>query len=95
MAGCNQHRSDEATDATRLRRMVGYTVVGEMGFYRRVPRTADVVAEKVSVTYQLTREAFKKMRAQDPAAVSAFDALIIHLLSDREFADREILALQS
>jgi len=47
------------------------------------------------VTYQLTREAFKKMRAQDPAAVSAFDALIIHLLSDREFADREILALQS
>jgi len=44
----------------------------------------------------LTREAFKKMRAQDPTAASAFDALIIHLLSDRvEFADREISALQS
>jgi SulP family sulfate permease len=89
-------RKDEQGRSIRLRRMVSYAVVGEMGFYRGVPRTADVVAEKVSVAYRLTREAFKRMRAQDPTAASAFDALIIHLLSDRvEFADREISALQS
>ena len=89
-------RIDEQGRSIRLRRMVGQTVVGEMGFYRRVPRTADVVAEKVSVTYRLTRKSFENMRAQHPAAATAFDALIIRLLSDRvEFADREISALQS
>ena len=30
----------------RLRRMLGHTVVGEMGFYRNVPRGANVVAEE-------------------------------------------------
>jgi SulP family sulfate permease len=87
-------RTDGQGRSIRLRSMVGQTVVGEMGFYRRVPRTADVVAEKVSVTYRLTRESFENMRAQHPAAATAFDALIIRLLSDRvEFADREISAL--
>jgi len=37
-------RKDEQGRSIRLRRMVGYAVVGEMGFYRRVPRTADVLA---------------------------------------------------
>ena len=78
----------------RLRRMVGYTVVGEMGFYRHVPRTATVIAEEPSVVYRLSRAFFDKMRVQDPAAASAFDNLIIRMLSDRlEFADREISAL--
>ena len=31
---------DEQGRPIRLRRMMGYTVVGEMGFYRQVPRTA-------------------------------------------------------
>ena len=87
-------RKDEQGRPIRLRRMVGYTVVGEMGFYRQVPRTATVIAEEPSVVYRLSRESFDKMRVQDPAAASAFDNLIIRMLSDRlEFADREISAL--
>jgi SulP family sulfate permease len=74
--------------------MMGYTVVGEMGFYRQVPRTASVIAEEPSVVYRLTREAFDRMQTQDPAAASVFHKLIIRLLSDRlEFANREIAAL--
>lgn len=85
---------DELGRPIRLRRMLGYTVVGEMGFYRQMPRTASVVAEEPSVVYRLTREAFDRMQAEDPAAASVFHKLIIRLLSDRlEFANREIAAL--
>ena len=80
--------------AIRLRRMLGHTVVGEMGFYRGVPRGANVVAEGASVVYILTRESFDKMQEKDPAAAAALHKLIIRLLSDRlEFANREISAL--
>ena len=85
---------DEQGRPIRLRRMMGYTVVGEMGFYRQVPRTATVIAEEPSVVYRLTRNSFDKMQAQDPTAASVFHKLIIRLLSDRlEFANREISAL--
>ena len=85
---------DEQGRPIRLRRMMGYTVVGEMGFYRQVPRTATVIAEEPSVVYRLTRESFDKMQEQDPTAASVFHKLIIRLLSDRlEFANREISAL--
>ncbi len=86
--------NDEQGRPIRLRRMVGYTVVGEMGFYRRVPRTASVIAEQPSVVYRLTREAFNAIERDDPPAASAFHKLIIRLLADRlEFANREISAL--
>ncbi|HET7852125.1 MAG TPA: SulP family inorganic anion transporter [Methyloceanibacter sp.] len=85
---------DQQGRPIRLRRMMGYTIVGEMGFYRQVPRTATVIAEEPSVVYRLTREAFDRMQAQDPTAASVFHKLIIRLLSDRlEFANREISAL--
>jgi SulP family sulfate permease len=41
--------------------MVGYAVVGEMGFYRQVPRTATVIAEKPTVVYRLSRDSFDKI----------------------------------
>lgn len=85
---------DDQGRAIRLRRMVGYTVIGEMGFYRRVPRTATVIAEEPSIIYRMTRESFETMQDQDPAAAAAFNKLIIRLLADRlEFANREIAAL--
>jgi SulP family sulfate permease len=85
---------DEHGRPIRLRRMLGHTVVGEMGFYRGVPRTASVIAEGPTVVYRLTRAAFDKMQDEDPTAAAALHKLIIRLLSDRlEFANREISAL--
>ncbi len=85
---------DEHGRPIRLRRMIGHTVVGEMGFYRGVPRTASVVAEEPTVVYRLTQKAFDQMQAEDPTAAAALHKLIIRLLSDRlEFANREISAL--
>ena len=75
----------------RLRGMVGYTIVGEMGFYRKIPRSATVIAEEPSIVYRLTRESFDRMQAQDPVAASEFHKLIIRLLSDRlESSDRSL-----
>jgi len=85
---------DEHGRPIRLRRMIGHTVVGEMGFYRHMPRTANVVAEEPTLVYRLTRGAFDEMQEKDPAAAAALHKLIIRLLSDRlEFANREISAL--
>jgi SulP family sulfate permease len=85
---------DEHGRPIRLRRMLGHTVVGEMGFFRGVPRAASVIAEGPTVIYRLTREAFEKMQQGDPPAAAALHKLIIRLLSDRlEFANREISAL--
>ena len=85
---------DEHGRPIRLRRMMGHTVVGEMGFFRGVPRTANVVAEAPTVVYRLTRASFEKMQAEDSTAAAAFQKLIIRLLADRlEFANREIAAL--
>jgi SulP family sulfate permease len=86
--------SDEQGRSIRLRSMAGHTIVGEMGFYRQIPRSANIVAEEPSVVYKLTREAFNRMHAQDPAAAAVLHQLIIRLLSDRlEFANRETAAL--
>jgi sulfate permease, SulP family len=85
---------DEHGRPIRLRRMIGHTVVGEMGFYRDVPRTASVIAEEPTVVYRLTQKSFDQMQAEDPTAAAALHKLIIRLLSDRlEFANREISAL--
>jgi SulP family sulfate permease len=85
---------DEHGRPIRLRRMIGHTVVGEMGFYRGVARTASVIAEGPTVVYRLTQKAFDQMQAEDPTAAAALHKLIIRLLSDRlEFANREISAL--
>lgn len=86
--------TDDDGQSARLRRMVGQTVVGEMGFYRNAPRTATVVAEQPTVVYRMTREAFERMEREDPQTASAFNRLIIRVLSDRlEFANREVSAL--
>ena len=85
---------DEHGRPIRLRRMLGHTVVGEMGFFRKVPRAASIIAEGPTVVYRLTRESFDKMQQEDPTAAAALHKLIIRLLSDRlEFANREISAL--
>ena len=82
---------DEHGRPIRLRGMAGYTIVGEMGFYRQIPRSATVIAEEPSIVYRLTREAFDRMQAQDPVAASTFHKLIIRLLSDRlESSDRSL-----
>ena len=85
---------DEQGRPIKLRRMIGPTIVGEMGFYRYAPRAASVVAEERTVVYRLSKQSFDRMEEEHPEDAAAFHELIIRLLSDRlEFANREIGAL--
>jgi len=78
----------------RVRRMTGCTVVGEMGFFRRLPRAASVGAEEPAVVYVLTRANYDRMLAEDPALCARMLQFIVRALSDRlEAANREIGAL--
>ena len=85
---------DENGRPIKLRRMSGHTIVGEMGFYRHVPRAANVVGDEPTVVYRLSKQSFDRMEQEDPVIAAAFHELIVRVLSDRlEFANREIAAL--
>lgn len=78
----------------RVRRMTGCTVVGEMGFFRRQPRAASVIAEEPAVVYVLTRQAYERMLEADPMLCAVVLQFVVRAMSDRlEAANREIGAL--
>jgi SulP family sulfate permease len=80
----------------RLRNMVGPTVLGEMGLYRSLPRGASVRVDRACVVYRLSSEALAYMEADTPSAAYAFHKFIVRVLASRlEFANREIVGLQS
>jgi SulP family sulfate permease len=80
----------------RRRRIMTHTVVGEMGFFRQIPRSATVCTEGPATLYSLSREAFERMQRERPDLASAFYSFIIRMLADRiEFANREIAALSA
>ncbi|MEZ5925164.1 MAG: SulP family inorganic anion transporter [Hyphomicrobiaceae bacterium] len=86
--------TDDSGRSIRIRSMAGQTVVGEMGFFRSLPRAALVVAEEDVVLYTLTRANMQEMIKQEPELAFAFLQFIIRTLADRvEFANREISAL--
>lgn len=81
-------------EVVRVRRMTGRTVVGEMGFFRGQPRAASVVAEEAAVVYVMSRVAYMRLVASEPALATTFLEFVVRALSDRvETANREITAL--
>jgi sulfate permease, SulP family len=77
-----------------IRQMTYHTVVGEMGFFRDMIRTAAVVAEDSVVVYTLTRANFERLQTEQPDIAMAFLRFIARMLADRlEFANRETAAL--
>jgi SulP family sulfate permease len=77
-----------------VRRMSKRTVVGEMGFFRGLPRVASVITEQGAIIYTLTRSNYERMMAEEPAIGAGFLEFVIRALSDRlEFANSGIAAL--
>lgn len=78
----------------RVRRMARQTVVGEMGFFRGVRRTASVEIEEPSVVFTMTRAAYTRMVRDDPEVAARLLQFVIRMMADRlEFANKEISAL--
>jgi SulP family sulfate permease len=67
----------------RLRSLGEHTMLGEMGLYRQTPRSASAVAEKPSVVFELTREAFANIERADPELAGTIHRTIVRTLSDR------------
>jgi SulP family sulfate permease len=86
--------ADKTGSRVRVARMVGHTVVGEMGFFRRTIRGASVGAEIDSALYTLTRQNYERLLVERPDIGAALHQFIIRALADRiEFANQEIAAL--
>jgi SulP family sulfate permease len=67
----------------RLRTYSAGTIVGEMGFYNQVPRSADVVADSFTRVGVLTRETFAKLEEENPHLAKEFHRFVINTLSSR------------
>jgi SulP family sulfate permease len=67
----------------RLRSMRPGVVVGEVGMYMGIPRTADVVAEVESVVLRVDRESIERMEAEDPALAAELHRWLAKTLAER------------
>jgi sulfate permease, SulP family len=67
----------------RLRSMRAGVVVGEVGLYMGVPRTADVIAETPSVVLRLTRKSIERMEAEEPELAAALHRWLATTLAER------------
>lgn len=70
-------------DPIRLESMLGGQVLGEIGFYLGVDRTASVIADKPSRLYRLTKSQLERMEEENPEAALALQESIIKLLAGR------------
>jgi SulP family sulfate permease len=74
--------------------MTTRTVLGEMGFFRRLQRSATVSADGPVTLFSLTRGNFERMRRERPELAVAFEEFIIRTLADRlEFANQTVTTL--
>jgi SulP family sulfate permease len=67
----------------RLRSMQSGTVVGEMGLYLGIRRSASVVADEPCVCYRLTQAGLARMQSQAPGVAAAFHREMARRLADR------------
>jgi SulP family sulfate permease len=76
----------------RILSIASQSIVGEMGLFRQVERSATVVAEIPTVAFALTRDALDAIEAEHPDAATALHAAIIRLLSDRLAHQTELVS---
>ena len=74
---------DETGQVLRLRSMTAGAVIGEVGFYLGIPRSASIVVTEAGVLQRLNHEALRRMEEEAPQTASAIHVLIASLLSDR------------
>ncbi len=79
----------------RLRSLGRHTTIGEMGLITHQPRSATIQAEAASVLYELSAEAYEKIKCEDPALSQALLGYVVAVMAERlSFANRVIGVLQ-
>lgn len=67
----------------RLKTMTQGSVIGEIGFYLGINRTADMVALMPSQVYCLSMNSFQKMQKEHPELVTFLHEWIVAILAER------------
>lgn len=67
----------------RLSKSGAGTIIGEIGFYLHIPRTASVLADTDCVIYKFTQEAMVELEKDHPDIALMFHKKIIKTLADR------------
>jgi len=79
----------------RVRSLGRHTTIGEMGLITRRPRSATIQAETESVLYELTADAFERIRREQPALGQALLSYVVGVMAERlSFANRAVGVLQ-
>jgi SulP family sulfate permease len=79
----------------RVRSLGRHTTIGEMGLITHRPRSATIQAEAPSVLYELTTEAYEKLKNEQPALSQALLGYIVSVMAERlSFANRVVGVLQ-
>ena len=79
----------------RVRSLGRHTTIGEMGLVTGRPRSATIVAEAESVLFELTAEAYDRIKRDEPALGQALLGYIVSVMSERlSFANRAVGVLQ-
>lgn len=81
--------------ALRVRVFGAHTLLGEVGFFLDVPRSANLLASPGAVVWSLSRQAFDEFMNKHPSEALSLTTYVIRLQSERlTFANRQIASLQ-
>ena len=79
----------------RVRSLGEHTTIGEMGLITHRPRSATIRAEAPSVLYELTAEAYEKIKQEYPDLSQALLGYVVAVMAERlSFANRVVGVLQ-
>lgn len=79
----------------RVRVFGTHTLLGEVGFFLDVPRTANLLAAPGAIVWSLSHQAFDEFMQAYPEEALALTIYVIRLQSERlSFANRQIASLQ-
>jgi SulP family sulfate permease len=68
---------------TRVTTMQAGTIVGEIGFYLGIDRTASVIATEQSRLYRLSNKSYKLMELENPRLAAAIHQWVVKILAER------------
>ena len=78
-----------------MRSLGQHTIIGEMGLITQKARSATIKAEVASVLYELSADAYERIKIENPALSRALLAYVIRVMAERlSFASRVIGVLQ-
>ena len=69
------------------------SIIGEIGMYLGLPRSASLIAETDSVVWRLPLDAVARMEQDDPRSAAALHEILARMLAGRLIQANELLEI--